>query len=215
MLSVGPGFVEDIRWMMDVLVLSLFRDSLCGGEGQHAGRAEEEEPTEYWAHLSPCSLTSLFCQRLLPPLHRSILSLLPYGLLLCIFPTSVCLFLLINLSFHASSYLFFPLSVFLLLPFLYYLVFSSYTSSASVPFCSFPAFFPLPFLLPCLPFFLRALSISTSPTPPSPFCGWFLPCVGCNSLWDRWAGAAIIPSPAAFDGSPSSAAGVILRASGC
>lgn len=37
-LSVGSGFVEDIRWMMDVLVFGLFRDSSCGGEGEQRRR---------------------------------------------------------------------------------------------------------------------------------------------------------------------------------
>lgn len=116
--------------------------------------------------------------------------LLPYGLPLLDHSYLFCLFLLINLFFHASS-------SFFLLTF------------------AFPPTLYLPTSL-----FLLSSSFSTSSSlslhpPPSPFCGWFLPCGGCNSLRDRWAGAAIIPSPAAFDGSPSSAVGVILRASGC
>lgn len=156
--------------------------------------AEEEEHAEYWAHLSPCSLTSLFCQRLLPPLHRSILPCFPMASLFWIIPTCF-------VSFFS-----------LISSFMHHLI-------------SFPSFFLLTFAFPptlYLPpsLFLLSSSFSTSSSlslhpPPSPLCGWFLPCGGCNSLRDRWAGAAIIPSPAAFDGSPSSAVGVILRASGC
>lgn len=58
--------------MIDIIVLSLLRDSLRGCIGKDEGKTEEREHTEYWVHLSPCSLTSHLSHSLLLPLHPSI-----------------------------------------------------------------------------------------------------------------------------------------------